>query len=88
MTTNELVLVFAFDPVLELGGQMGILCLPRAQADRLVAEHLLEETAPHVSIPMRYVPGSPAFAAAREALRQAREGAAPRPRAAKVAKGA
>jgi hypothetical protein len=74
----SLVLVFAFDPVPELEERAGLLpCAPELAA-RLVAEHRVEALEPHRSAEhLRYVAGSPAWAAARAALRQAAASAAP-----------
>lgn len=70
--TAPAVLVYAFDPVEELGGASGLLGLPAQTARRLIAEHRVEEVAPHVADALRFVAGSPAHEAARQALRDAR----------------
>jgi hypothetical protein len=68
----RLVLVCAFDPVAELGNQSGILALPTELAGRLIAEHRVEAASAHSTEALRFVPGSSAFEAARQALRDAR----------------
>jgi hypothetical protein len=72
------VIVFAFDPIDELGDAHGLLVLSAELAGRLIAEHRAEATAPHIASPMRFVVGSAAHDAAREALRAAREADAAR----------
>lgn len=71
------VLVCAFDPVAELGNASGLLALSTELAARLIAERRVEATADHASEPLRYVRGSRAYAAARQALRDARAGVMP-----------
>ena len=68
------VIVFAFDPVAELDDATGLLVLSAELAGRLIAEHRAEPTAPHLGHPMRFVVGSHAYTAARQALRDARDG--------------
>jgi hypothetical protein len=70
------VLVYAFDPVPELGDRMGILACDDESAARLIAAHRVERMDEHASEPMRYVAGSPAHTQARAVLRAARAGAA------------
>jgi hypothetical protein len=66
------VLIFAFDPVYELGGCKGVLLVDAEQAARLVAEHKAEMLEEHRHESMRYVTGSAANLEAGEALRALR----------------
>jgi hypothetical protein len=78
------VVVFAFDPVPELGERTGILVCTAELAYQLVSEHRAERMGEHANDGLRYVAGSTAHAAAREALRCAKLGLnPPRPRRAK-----
>ena len=72
MSEGGVTIVYAYDPVDELQGRTGVLPAPRALADQLVAEHRVERLGSHIGSPMRFTPGTPAFQAAREALRKAR----------------
>jgi hypothetical protein len=78
------VIVYAFDPVAELRDAMGLLVLSAELAGRLVAEHRVEVVGDHINAPLRFVAGSAANVAARDALRAARAG--PGTRARKVAR--
>jgi hypothetical protein len=80
------VIVFAFEPVAELGGAHGLLVLSAELGGRLIAEHRAEAVGGHIGSPMRFVPGSRAHAAAAVALREAREATAARPRSRKIAR--
>lgn len=71
------LIVYAFDPVGELGDALGILVLPAELAARLVAERRVELMREHAGEALRYVSGSLAHEAARQALRMARAQAAP-----------
>lgn len=66
------VLLFAFDPVDELDGHEGLLTAEAPLAELLIAEHRAERIEDHATVSMRYVRGSDAHAAARDALRAAR----------------
>ena len=70
-------IVYAFDPVEELENRSGLLPVPTEQAERLVAEHRVERVSEHTNSSMRYVAGTNANEAARDALRAARGEAAP-----------
>lgn len=68
----SVVIVFAYDPVEELGGRVGVIVADAEVAERLVAEHLVELAEAHCSDALRFVAGSTAYAAARDELRAAR----------------
>ena len=69
------VLVYAFDPVDELAGGVGLLAIDAELAGRLAAEQRVELVEEHANDPGRYLTGHPANDAARAALRSARAGA-------------
>lgn len=71
------LIVYAFDPLDELEHARGILALPAELAGRLIAEHRVEAMAEHAGEALRYVAGSSAHEAARQALRLARAKATP-----------
>jgi len=73
-----MTIVFAFDPVPELEDRVGFMsCTPEVAA-RLVDAHRVETMdARRATDGLRYVAGSAAWSAARDALRAART---PRPR--------
>lgn len=76
-----LVFVFAFDPLEELDEREGLVSVQEVLAERLIAERRAERVADHVMDAGRFVPGSPAYLAARDALRAARRDlATPAPR--------
>jgi len=66
------VLIFAFDPIEELGGRAGVLAVEPALAETILAERRAERIEDHATLSMRYISGSPEHAAARDALRAAR----------------
>jgi len=70
--TAVAVIVFAFDPVDELEGRVGVIAAEPDLAQRLVTEHRAELVEPYCNDTMRFVAGSAAFVAARDALRAAR----------------
>lgn len=72
-----IVIVYAYDPVEALGA--GVLVLDAEVGGRLVAEHRAELIETHRHEPMRFVAGSAANLAARDALRAARSEAEARP---------
>lgn len=80
------VIVYAFDPVDELDGALGLLVLSADLAGRLIGEHRVEAVGAHVHAPLRFVTGSAANVAARQALRDAREAVRAPTRARKVAR--
>jgi hypothetical protein len=84
--SGQPVIVFAFDPVEELGGVRGLLVLSAELAGRLIAEHRVESAAAHFGSPLRFVVGSEAHRQAGQALRELREQATQGPRARKVAR--
>lgn len=73
------VIVYAFDPVEELDHARGLLVLSAELAGRLAAEHRVEVVGEHIHASLRFVEGSAAHAAAREALRAARAARTPTP---------
>jgi len=66
------VIVFAFDPVDELDGQVGVIAAESDLARRLVAEFRVELVEAYCTDSMRFVAGSAAYQAAGDALRTAR----------------
>jgi hypothetical protein len=72
---SGLVFVFAFDPIEELEGREGVLLVRPELAESLIARHHAEDLEAHGKESMRFVAGSPAHAAARDALRAARAAA-------------
>jgi len=76
MTTGARLL-YAHDPVPELDERVGLMIVEAPLAAQLIAEHRAEAV-DRVSNneSMRFVEGSPANLAARDALRQAHEAAA------------
>jgi hypothetical protein len=69
---TALVIVFAFDPVDELEGRVGVIAAEPELGGRLLSEHRAELVETHCTDSMRFVAGSEAYLAAREALRAAR----------------
>jgi hypothetical protein len=67
------VIVFAFDPVDELEGRVGVIAAEPDLARRLIAEHRAELVEPYCNDTMRFVAGSAAHQAAGDALRAARD---------------
>ena len=72
MTMGSILIICAFDPVDELDGKAGVFAVDAELAGRLVAEHRVELVRDYASDSMRFVPGSEAYIAAREALRHRR----------------
>jgi hypothetical protein len=77
---GAVVLVYAFEPLPELDGRSGVIALDAADADTLVAALRVERIEPHCNEAMRYVEGSDANRAARDALHAAHRQAAARAR--------
>ena len=67
------IVIFAFDPVDELEGRVGVIATEPEVGQRLVDEHRAEFIDAHRNESLRFVAGSPAYLAARDALRAARD---------------
>jgi len=72
MRAAAVVLVYAFDPIDELGGVTGVQPVPDELAGRLIAEFRAELIESHLNDSQRFVAGSPQHEAARLALRARR----------------
>jgi len=81
-----IVIICAFDPVDELEGRSGVLGVEAELGGRLIAEHRAELVETYRSDSMRFVAGSTAFNAARDALRARRDDSTAPRRVRKTAK--
>ena len=77
---GTVVLVYAFESLDELDGRSGVIAMDDGDAEVLVAAHRVELIEPHCREAMRYVEGSAANMAARQALAHARRQATARAR--------